>query len=100
MFELSATDTQALTIEFEVPAGMSSSGSTGGYEESMMSVQLDLASNAEVKSTLFCTGDKDYIPETFLDKVIQRYVLLLATHFTQCTCLCDVQNIIKHMFCF
>ena len=83
MFELSATDTQALTIEFEVPAGMSSSGSTGGYEESMMSVQLDLASNAEVKSTLFCTGDKDYIPETFLDKVIQRYVLLLATHFTQ-----------------
>ena len=73
MFELSATDTQALTIEFEVPAGMSSSGSTGGiHEESMMSVQLDLASNAEVKSTLFCTGDKDYIPETFLDKVIQR----------------------------
>ena len=68
MFELSATDTQALTIEFEVPAGMSSSG----YEESMMSVQLDLASNAEVKSTLFCTGDKDFIPETFLDKVIQR----------------------------
>ena len=73
MFELSATDTQALTIEFEVPAGMSSSGSTGGYEESMMSVQLDLASNAEVKSTLFYTGgDKDYIPESFLDKVIQR----------------------------
>ena len=73
MFELSATDTQALTIEFEVPAGMSSSGcSTGIHEESMMSVQLDLASNAEVKSTLFCTGDKDYIPETFLDKVIQR----------------------------
>ena len=73
MFELSATDTQALTIEFEVPAGMSSSGSTGGiHEESMMSVQLDLASNAEVKTTLFCTGDKDYIPETFLDKVIQR----------------------------
>ena len=73
MFELSATDTQALTIEFEVPAGMSSSsGSTGIHEESMMSVQLDLASNAEVKSTLFCTGDKDFIPETFLDKVIQR----------------------------
>jgi hypothetical protein len=72
MFEISATDIQALTITFEVPAGMTDSGSLG-YEEAMMSVQLDLLSNVEVKSTIFCTTP-DICPENFLDQPIQRYV--------------------------
>ena len=71
MFEISATDIQALTITFEVPAGMTDSASLG-YEEAMMSVQLDLLSNVEVKSTIFCTTP-DICPENFLDKPIQRY---------------------------
>ena len=73
MFEISATDIQALTITFEVPAGMTASGSMG-YEEAMMSVQLDLSSNVEVKSTIFCTAS-DICPEHFLDKAIQRYLI-------------------------
>ena len=72
MFEVSATDTQALTITFEVPAGMAASGSMG-YEEAMMSVQLDLSSNVEVKSTIFSSTD-DVCPESFLDNAIQRWV--------------------------
>ena len=70
MFEICATDIQALTITFEVPAGMTASGSMG-YEEAMMSVQLDLSSNVEVKTTTFCTVS-DIYPEDFLDKAIQR----------------------------
>ena len=70
MFEISATDIQSLTITFEVPAGLTTSG-TMGYEEAMTSVQLDLSSNVEVKSTIFCTAT-DIYPENLLDKAIQR----------------------------
>ena len=72
MFEVSATDTQALTITFEVPTGITASGSMG-YEEAMMSVQLDLSSNVEVKSTIFASSS-EVCPESFLDNAIQRWV--------------------------
>ena len=70
MFEVSATDTQALTITFEVPAGVAASGSIS-YEEAMMSVQLDLSSNVEVKSTIFASAP-EVCPKSFLDNAIQR----------------------------
>ena len=71
MFEISATDIQALTITFEVPPGMTASGNMG-YEEAMTSVQLDLSSNVEVNSTIFCAAT-DIYPKNVLDKAIQRY---------------------------
>ena len=76
MFEVSATDTQALTITFEVPTGITASGSMG-YEEAMMSVQLDLSSNVEVKSTIFASSS-EVCPESFLDNAIQRLVAVLT----------------------
>ena len=75
MFEISATDIKALTLTFEVPAGMADSGSMG-YEEAMMSVQLELLPNVEVKSTVFCTTS-DICPDNFLDKTIQRYKIYI-----------------------
>ena len=78
MFEVSATDTQALTITFEVPSGITASGSMG-YEEAMMSVQLDLSSNVEVKSTIFASSS-EVCPESFLDNAIQRWVALLSRY--------------------
>ena len=71
MFEISATDIQALTITFEVPSNGMMTSNNLGYEETMASVQFDLSSNIEVRSTLFCAAI-EICPENFLDKAIQR----------------------------